>query len=188
MPENVCNFDLMSSVITKLPHYTYDDYLHWEGRWELIEGIPYAMSPSPGPAQQEINGRLWAIFDAALRLSYDKCEVYLPIDWKIKEDTVVQPDLSVVCKKIEKAFLDFSPLLVTEILSKSTAYKDRREKMELYRREGVRYYLIADTQLKKIEIYELIENEYQPVAVSSNQFEFMLEGCSVPVNFDGIWD
>ena len=29
------------------PHYTYEDYLLWEGRWELIEGMPYAMSPTP---------------------------------------------------------------------------------------------------------------------------------------------
>lgn len=30
-----------------LPYYTYDDYKSWEGRWELIHGIPYAMSPYP---------------------------------------------------------------------------------------------------------------------------------------------
>ncbi len=26
------------------PHYTYNDYCQWEGKWELIEGIPYALS------------------------------------------------------------------------------------------------------------------------------------------------
>ena len=31
----------------QLPHYTYEDYLCWEGRWELINGIPYAMTPAP---------------------------------------------------------------------------------------------------------------------------------------------
>ncbi|TCK06622.1 hypothetical protein [Phorcysia thermohydrogeniphila] len=30
---------------SELPHYTYEDYKHWEGKWELIEGIPYAMCP-----------------------------------------------------------------------------------------------------------------------------------------------
>lgn len=33
--------------IEDLPHYTYDDYVTWEGRWELIQGIPYAMTPAP---------------------------------------------------------------------------------------------------------------------------------------------
>lgn len=28
-----------------LPNYTYEDYCQSEGQWELIEGIPYAMSP-----------------------------------------------------------------------------------------------------------------------------------------------
>ena len=29
------------------PHYTYDDYKNWQGDWELIRGVPYAMAPSP---------------------------------------------------------------------------------------------------------------------------------------------
>jgi hypothetical protein len=29
-----------------IEYYTYYDYLHWEGKWELIEGIPMAMTPS----------------------------------------------------------------------------------------------------------------------------------------------
>ena len=27
--------------------YTYEDYKHWEGKWELIEGFPVSMTPSP---------------------------------------------------------------------------------------------------------------------------------------------
>ena len=34
-------------TIDELPHYSYQDYRRWEGDWELIEGIPYAMTPSP---------------------------------------------------------------------------------------------------------------------------------------------
>ncbi len=41
-----------------LPNYTYDDYSHWEGKWEIIEGIPYAMSPSPSPLHQRITAHL----------------------------------------------------------------------------------------------------------------------------------
>lgn len=28
--------------------YKYSDYEKWEGRWELIDGFPYAMVPTPG--------------------------------------------------------------------------------------------------------------------------------------------
>jgi Uma2 family endonuclease len=170
------------------PQFTYDDYLLWEGRWELIEGMPYAMSPAPLPIHQKINGKLWSLINASLQIHCGKCEVYLPIDWKINKVTVVQPDLLVVCKKIEKNYLDFTPALVIEILSPSTAYKDRHEKFELYEQEKVKYYLIVDPQFQKIEIYELIGDKYQPVAITPSQFEFVLENdCRLPVDFDDTW-
>lgn len=49
------------------PHYTYDEYCLWEGRWELIEGMPYAMSPAPVPQHQTINANLAMVFTTALK-------------------------------------------------------------------------------------------------------------------------
>lgn len=48
----------MSSVIKILPHYTYEEYCKREGRWELIEGIPYAMSPAPSPRHQWVSSNI----------------------------------------------------------------------------------------------------------------------------------
>jgi hypothetical protein len=45
----------MAGAIKILPHYTYSDYEQWEGQWELIDGIPYAMSPLPVPKHQKIH-------------------------------------------------------------------------------------------------------------------------------------
>lgn len=172
-----------------LPQYTYEDYCQWEGRWELIEGIPYAMSPLPSPQHQDINANLLLIFKTALRQHCSKCKVYMPVDWKINANTVVQPDLIVVCDKITGNFLDFPPALTVEILSKSTTFKDRHEKFELYQQEGVQYYIIVDLQFKKIEIYQLIDKKFQPVAITPEQFEFGFKnGCCLPINFAGIWD
>lgn len=36
-----------------IPTYTYNDWVHWEGKWELVEGSPIAMSPTPAPLHQE---------------------------------------------------------------------------------------------------------------------------------------
>lgn len=36
-------------------YYSYNDYLEWEGKWELIGGIAYAMSPTPIIKHQEIS-------------------------------------------------------------------------------------------------------------------------------------
>jgi Uma2 family endonuclease len=114
------------------PYYTYDDYCLWEGKWELIEGMPYAMSPAPIPADQRVSTNLSFEFEKVLKVGCRKCKTYQPLDWKVTEDTILQPDILIVSNKIDKKFLDFPPLLIVEILSPSTAIKDRGIKMELY--------------------------------------------------------
>jgi hypothetical protein len=52
----------MSRAIDFLPNYTYSDYLNWEGRWELINGIPFAMSPAPAPKHQKVVAKLMHLF------------------------------------------------------------------------------------------------------------------------------
>jgi len=66
----------------------------------------------------------------------------------------------IVCKEIEKKFLDFTPVLVAEILSPSTALRDRHTKYELYEQQVVKYYLIIDADNTEVEVYQLIEEKY----------------------------
>lgn len=169
------------------PYYTYSDYCQWEGRWELIEGMPYAMSPLPVPEHQRVCLKLSFLFEEALS-GCKKCTVYPPLDWKVSEDTIVQPDVLIVCKKIEKKYLDFPPVLVIEVLSPATAAKDRGEKMEIYQSKKVKYYLIVDARFKKIEIYELIDNKYKPAFFTTQSFDFTFEeNCSAILNFSKVW-
>ncbi|MBL7702348.1 MAG: Uma2 family endonuclease [Ferruginibacter sp.] len=171
------------------PHYTYEDYCQWEGKWELIEGMPYAMSPAPAPAHQSANANLYVAFKEALKNGCKKSKAYIPIDWKINEDTVVQPDLLIVCDKVEKKFLDFPPELVVEVLSPSTAAKDRGLKKEIYQLQKVKYYLIADPQFKKLEIYQLTNDRYEPVSINPENYIFTLaDECIAEVSFSDIWD
>ena len=91
----------MSSAVKILPHYTYEDYCQWEGRWEIIEGIPYAMSPAPSPRHQWITANIMTAIGTALKKAGCKnCRLYNFIDIKVADDTVVQPDAIVVCKEI----------------------------------------------------------------------------------------
>ena len=172
-----------------LPHYTYNDYCLWEGNWELIDGIPYAMSPAPTMKHQLVNSNLISLFNVALKRGCGKCKVYMPIDWKVKEDTILQPDVSIVCGDGNKKFLDYPPVLVAEILSPSTALKDRNLKKEIYASQAVKYYLILDPAFNKLEIYEYINGGYSPIAVSPTNFTFTFEAdCTAEVNFEDIWD
>ena len=178
----------MSIADNYRPQFTYTDYCLWEGRWELIDGMPYAMSPSPVKGHQVIAGNLLFIFKKILDNFCKHCQVIMQLDWKINEKTVVQPDLMIICNDFTTAFLEFPPSIVIEILSPSTSYKERHEKFELYQEQQVKYYLIIDPDFNKIEIYELTENGYHPVAVSPGKFEFLLENkCPISVEFDGVF-
>src|ERR1700724_3853005 len=98
----------MSALVSILPHYTYDDYRLWEGRWEIIDGIPYAMSPAPSLRHQLVTGNIIGELRNALKSTEcnEACKVYNFIDLKISEDTVVQPDVSVVCGETGRLFLE----------------------------------------------------------------------------------
>lgn len=171
-----------------LPHYTYEDYCQWEGRWELIEGIPIAMSPLPVPRHQYIGGVLFALFDELLPHQCRDCVAYPPIDWKVKDDTVLQPDFLVVCGEVNKPYLDFPPALVAEILSPSSIIKDRNAKFSIYQSQHVRYYLILDVKLEKLEVFELINGKYELVANNPATFDFSFQDhCKTTISFQDLW-
>ncbi len=169
-----------------LPNYTYDDYCHWEGKWEIIEGIPYAMSPSPSPLHQKITAHLIYAFKNALVESSCTCDVYDPIDLKITDHTVVQPDVLILCQEPSMAFIDFPPALVIEVLSPSTREKDLYIKNQLYQDFGIKYYLVVDPDEKSIAINELIVKNYQEIKVDSS-FK-LASDCEVVVDFSGVFN
>ncbi len=171
-----------------LPNYSYKDYEQWEGRWELIDGIPYAMSPAPNARHQRISARLARYFDEALDMC-KPCKVYMPIDYRIDENTVVQPDLSIVCEDWEGQYLQVPPALVVEILSGSTAHKDRNLKYELYEQQQVGYYLIVNPLDETIDIYRYNDGYELAATMDKTQTEFHFEipDCSFSIDFSKIW-
>lgn len=172
-----------------LPQYTVQEWANWEGKWELIEGIPYAMFPIPSLKHQQINGRLYRLFEDAL-VDCDDCEVFLPINFKLDENTVVHPDLLVVCnRKEEDIYLTTIPKLVVEILSKSTKQKDKNVKPKLYQSVGILYYLIVDTALERVDIFKLKDKKYvldRQVKTSDYTFEWE-EEYSFNIDFEACW-
>jgi Uma2 family endonuclease len=177
----------MSNAAKILPHYTYEDHEHWEGQWELIDGIPYAMSPAPVPKHQRLSANLISEFRQQLKMC-TACQVYQPIDYVVADDTILQPDMLIVCKEITKKFLDFPPALVTEILSPATAAKDRFSKFPIYQSKQIPYYLIIDPDLEEVEIYELTNGQYKLIQRGKDtSYDFSLEACTAQINFGEIW-
>lgn len=177
----------MSGNVKILPHYTYDDYKHWDGRWELIEGMPHAMSPLPIPKYQRIAARLTTEFSVQFR-DCQACTVYQPLDYRVAEDTIVQPDMLIMRNEITKNYLDFSPELVAEILSPATALKDRYTKYFIYESQAIRYYLIISPDTEEVEIYELENNNYvQRQKGRDFSYYFSFGTCKATVDFKRIW-
>ena len=150
--------------------YSASDYFSWPDdiRCELIHGKIYDMAPAPSIDHQRLVGELGYVIRRVLQGREsgsgggETCEMlFSPIDVLLAEDTVVQPDLVVVCDpaKLENGkYVDGPPDLVVEILSPSTALKDRREKRDLYETAGVAEYLIIDSEERYAEYYRLDNN------------------------------
>lgn len=49
---------LMSTAERYVPRYSLADYQRWEGRWELIDGVAIAITPSPFGHHERIISRL----------------------------------------------------------------------------------------------------------------------------------
>src|SRR6185436_5635745 len=107
-----------------LPSYSYDEYKNWTDQWELIEGIPYSMMPLPSLLHQRINKKILLELEEKLKGS-EGCEAFMPVDWKVNDKTVVQPDALVSCSHDEGNFISHAPVLIFEILSPSSALKDQ---------------------------------------------------------------
>ena len=173
--------------INDLPHYKSTDYEMWEGRWELIEGIPYAMTPSPNYRHQTISQEIARLLGDALD-DCEQCRAVLPVDWRITEDTIVQPDNMVICFQPAGKFLTRAPSLIFEILSESTAHKDRHVKYAIYEREGVNYYCIIDPENSVAKIYHLSSGHYvKQIDATEESYLFDLGASHIDFDFSRIW-
>lgn len=176
--------------------YSFADLLDWEGdtRYELYDGQPVALA-SPSNVHQLISGELFR--QLANYLLDKSCKVYsAPFDVRLFEekgdspedvDTVVQPDLMVVCdkSKVDRRGVHGAPDLVVEILSDSTRRIDRLTKFSLYRRAGVREYWIVDPEAQTVAVHLLEEGQYgSPDFYTANAVVpvSILEDCKVELS------
>jgi Uma2 family endonuclease len=169
-----------------IPNYTYEDYCQWQGNWEVIGGIAFAMSPMPNPQHQYLSNLIANFFLIELKKNKCKCRVYQPIDLVITENTIVCPDVLIVCKPIEKNFLDFPPDLVVEIFSPTTKMKDQNTKFELYQNFGIKYYVMVDPETQEIFVYQLVNGKYQELN-KGEEFLYFEDGCKIGADLTGIF-
>ena len=163
------------SPLPQEQRYTFADLLAWDDntRYELYDGQPVALA-SPSDVHQRILGALY--LQLGNYLLGKKCEAYLsPFDVRIFEkegddpedvDTVLQPDLMVVCdpNKVDRRGVHGAPDLVIEILSPASVRYDRLVKFNLYQRAGVKEYWIVDPSTRTVCVYTLEDGAYHAAA------------------------
>jgi len=167
------------------PRYTYNDYKNWKEDWELIDGYPLQLLPSASPKHSRIQTKF--IFQGMKSMQSNEdcnCVLFTELDWKINEESVVRPDIMVICGETKEDYLNFPPVLIIEILSPFNLKNDRVIKFDLYREQGVKYYLMADCQHDNVEVYELIDNYYKSVNKSTFKID---KNCEITFDFEALW-
>ncbi len=173
-----------------LPNYRYSDYINWEGDWELIGGIAYAMAPAPSIEHQEINLNISSQLKRLLK-DCKNCKALPEVDWKIDEETVVRPDSLVICNlESKKVYLDKTPKLIFEVLSPSTKNKDRGLKSILYANNKVKYYILVEPAGQFAEVYKLENGKYYLEGEFKEQsYNFYIDDeCSIEFSFKEIFE
>ena len=169
--------------------YTYNDYLGWEGpeRYQIINGEVFMMA-SPTVEHQAIVVELTIQFGNWLRGK--PCRVFVaPLDVRLfpeennSDNTVVQPDLLVVCDKAKlgKGSVNGPPDVAVEIVSPSTSQKELLVKFGAYLDAGVREYWVIEPEQKlvQVHVYEnghFISSAYKADAIISSA---VLQGFQV---------
>ena len=126
-------------------------------RYEAIEGELY-MTPAPTVRHQRISIRLERALQQILvdsdhgELLHASVGVEFPATGE-----GVQPDILFISHKrrgiVAEDWLRGAPDLVVEILSPSTAHRDRGVKLRLYERQGVAEYWIVDPEAEAVEVW-----------------------------------
>ena len=154
-----------NSLFTE-PLHTIEDYLALpdERRVEMIDGHYYDMA-SPTGIHQQISLLIWRELFQCIEDHGMPCSVQAAaFDVQLDLHTIVQPDVMVFCRDPSQAFAvraTTPPDLVIEVLSRSTAFRDRHLKLFKYRQAGVKEVWLVSPEKRTVEVY-LFENGEEP--------------------------
>ncbi len=170
-----------------IEYYTYDDYKKWKGDWELIYGQPVAMAPSPIRNHQNVLAMLTYELNKTFK-DCDDCEVLVEEDYIICDDTVLRPDISVVCNE-ENDFITKAPEIIVEIVSKSTAKRDEKIKFEIYEKELVKYYILVYPDRLTAKIYKNENSQFKKIGDFSKETVNLSENltCEAEIDFENVF-
>lgn len=150
-------------ISTKFTHTDLLSFPEDGKRREIIDGDMF-VTPAPRLNHQRILRRLALAFENYLEQNPIGELCYSPMDVIFSDFDVLEPDLLLVLNERKEIMQDWvrgAPDLVIEILSPTTAARDRGVKLRTYARFGVREYWIVDPDESAIETYCLTAEGYE---------------------------
>ena len=149
-----------TNLATVEKHYTDEEYLAFERealqKHELIDGEIIAMA---GASREHNLIGVNVSSEFRFRLKGGKCEVYAnDMRVRMKKGRYGYPDVVIACEKPKFADDEFdvllNPVVVVEVLSKSTRFRDKTEKLETYQKmESIRECLLIEQKEIRVEHY-----------------------------------
>ncbi len=158
-----------------LENYTYQDYLDiansTKERVELIFGKIYMMAGASALHQDIVLNIAFLL--KTLSKAKQKCLPRVaPFDLKLKvhnEINIVQPDIMLFCEDDKK------PCAIFEVLSPSTALKDKTVKKELYEKSAIKEYFLVNIEYKIVEKFILKNGKYEYAGAFGQEDELPIE-------------
>lgn len=120
---------------------------------ELIDG-EMIVAPAPETGHQITSAHSYDVIKA---LAPNGIILFAPVDVYLDESHIVQPDVLWISPdsqcSIERRYIVGAPDLIVEVLSPSTALRDKGVKFRLYEQHGVREYWMIDPAARYIEVW-----------------------------------
>jgi Uma2 family endonuclease len=128
-----------------------DEFMAWAAqqpdRWELVDGLPVAMSPER-VVHGDVKYRVARALDGAIAKANVPCRFVLDsAAVRVDARTLFQPDALIYCgEPVSPDALEIPrPVVVIEVLSPGNATTDLRDKLQGYFRvPSVQHYLVVD--------------------------------------------
>jgi Uma2 family endonuclease len=152
-------------MLTQAKHWTYQDYLELddENRYEIISG-ELLMAPAPTFKHQYISANIEKLINFHLQNNDLGILIHAPLDIIFSDKYILQPDIIFIANEnlsiIVEHGIEGVPDMIIEIISPSTMWRDRHEKMTTYESFGVNEYWIVDPENQTIDQYLLNEGVY----------------------------
>jgi Uma2 family endonuclease len=166
------------------PRVTYAELEQWpdDGRRYELYGGEVIVVPAPVPIHQVVALRLYTVLDEHARKT-GGFALASPLDIVFSEYDVLQPDV-VFFDAERRHRLDLRsairivPNLVVEVLSRSTAARDRGRKRSVFANYGVPEYWIVDPSVKTLEVLRNTGREFDLIA--AYQSDALIVAATLP--------